>query len=81
MAVVRCSRNNSDAALKIVEFHDAAFPAHAGYLVASIQCVLYHVLPELPGCPHDANLLHIHPLASSGHADMLELYKKCWNVG
>jgi len=30
--------------------------------------MLHHVLPELPGCPHNTNLLYIHLLESSWYA-------------
>ena len=47
-----------DALLERVELACAAFSTHANHLVAPIQRVLHHVLPELPGSPHDTNFLH-----------------------
>ena len=54
-AVVRRSRNDGDAPLERVELPDALLAAHANHLVAPIQRVLHHVLPELPRGPDDAN--------------------------
>src|SRR5882672_11656591 len=51
LAVVRCSGNDGDAPLERVELFHAALPARANHLVAAIQRVLHHVLPELPGRP------------------------------
>ena len=44
----------------------AAFPTHANHVVAPIQSVLNHVLPELPGSLHDTDSLHF-DLSSQRH--------------
>ena len=56
LAVVRRSRNDGDAPLERIELPHALLAAHADHLVAAIQRVLHHVLPELPGGPDDADL-------------------------
>ncbi len=58
LGVVRCSGNDSNVLPERVELAYAAFSTHANYLVAPIQRVLHHILPELPGSPHDTNSLH-----------------------
>jgi len=55
LGVVRLSRNNGDASFERVELPDALLPAHADDLVAPIERVLDHVLPELPGGSDDAD--------------------------
>ena len=47
-AVVGGSRQDGDAPLERVELRDALLPTDANHLVASIERVLHHVLPELP---------------------------------
>src|SRR5947209_9808841 len=56
VSVISCSGNDSDAAGEPVELFRTLLTAHANYLVASIQRVLHHVLPELSRCSDDANL-------------------------
>src|SRR5437868_9568408 len=56
VTVVRRSWNDRDASLEPLEFLDALVAAHADHLVASIERVLHHVLPELPRGADDANL-------------------------
>src|SRR5205085_5493521 len=55
VAVVRRSWNDGDASLEPLKFLDALLAAHADHLVASIERVLHHVLPELPRGADDAN--------------------------
>ena len=38
---------------------DALLTAHADHLMAPVKRVLHHVLPELPGDSHDADLHHV----------------------
>jgi len=56
VTVVRRSWNDRDASLEPLKFLDALLAAHADHLVASIERVLHHVLPELPRGADDANL-------------------------
>ena len=63
LAVVRLSGDDNDAVPERVELPHAALPAHANHLVAAIQRVLHHVLPELPRRPDDAHLHLAHPVA------------------
>jgi hypothetical protein len=65
LAVVRRSRNHGDAPLERVELPHALLPAHADHLVAPIQRVLDHVLPELPRGPDDADPHRVRPVAPS----------------
>ncbi len=65
LAVVCRSRNDCDASLERVELPHAALPADADHLVAPIQRVLHHVLPELPGGPDDTDLHRVPPVAHS----------------
>src|SRR4051794_9844658 len=62
LAVVGCSRYNRDAVLEGIELFHAGVAAHADDLVAAIQSVLHHVLPELSGSPNDAHLPHVRKL-------------------
>ena len=62
LAVVGRSRYDRDALLEDIELLHAAVAAHADDLVAAIQGVLHHVLPELSGSPDDADLLHARSL-------------------
>jgi hypothetical protein len=55
LEVVRRSRNDGDAPLERVELPHAFLPAHADHFVATVERVLHHVAPELPGGPDDAN--------------------------
>ena len=59
LAIVRGSRNDSDAPLEPVELAHAWLPAYADDLVAPIERMLDHVLAELPGGSDDANLHRI----------------------
>src|SRR5712691_3744828 len=63
LAVVRRSRYDSDPPLERVELPHAFFPTHANHLIAPIQRVLHHVLPELPRGPDDANPHRVRPIA------------------
>src|ERR687898_245022 len=65
IAVVRRSRNDGDALLKCVELLDALLPADTDYLVATVQRVLHHVLPELRRGPDDADPHRVPPVVSS----------------
>ena len=56
LAVVRRSRNDRDAILEPIELLHALLAAHAHHLVAAIERVLNHVLPELPRGSDDADL-------------------------
>lgn len=56
LAVVRRPRHQRDAAFELVEFADAAFPAHAHHLVPAGECVSRHVQPQLPRDADDADL-------------------------
>src|SRR6185295_16907510 len=62
LAVVGRSRYDRDALLEGIELLHAGLAAHADYLVAAIQGVLHHVLPELSGSPDDADLPHVRKL-------------------
>jgi len=55
LGVIRCSWSDRDAPLERVELPNALLPAHANDLVAPIERLLHHVLPELPGGADDAN--------------------------
>src|SRR5689334_25202041 len=68
LAVVRRSRNDADALLEGVELADALSPAYPDNLVAPIQRVLHHVLPELPGGSDNADLrsVDVHPFRLVG---------------
>jgi hypothetical protein len=63
LAVVRLSGDDGDAPLERIELPHAALPAHANHLVAPIERVLHHVLPELSGRSDDAHLHVVHPMA------------------
>jgi CubicO group peptidase (beta-lactamase class C family) len=54
-AVVRRSRDDGDAPRERVELADALLAAHADDLVATIQRMLHHLLPEVPRGPDDAD--------------------------
>ena len=58
-----CPAMTVDASFERVEFSYAALAAHADHLIAAIQRVLDHVLPELPRRPDDADF-HLAHLAS-----------------
>src|ERR1700704_5793333 len=59
LAVIRRSRNDSNAPLEGIELLHAALAAHADHRIAPIQRVLHHVDSELPRGPDDANLHHV----------------------
>jgi hypothetical protein len=59
LAVVGRPRYDRDALLEGIELFHAGVAAHADDLVAAIQGVLHHVLPELSGSPYDADLPHL----------------------
>src|SRR6185437_9676404 len=63
LGVVRRSPNDSDAPLEPIELPYAFLTTHANHLVAPIQRVLDHVLPELPRGPDDANPHRVRPVA------------------
>jgi hypothetical protein len=65
LTVIRCSGNDGDPSLKRIELAYAALPANTNHLVAPAQRVLYHILPKLPGCPYNTDILNIHLVASS----------------
>ena len=58
VAVVGRPGDNGDPLLERAELVYAAGAAHADHLVAAVQGMLHHVLPELPGKPDDADLEH-----------------------
>ena len=55
LAVVGRAGHDVDPTLEVGEFADAPRAAHADHLVPAVQCVLDHVLPELPGRTDDAD--------------------------
>src|SRR5207302_38015 len=59
LAVIRRSRNDSNAPLEGIELLHAARAAHADHRIAPIQRVLHHVDSELPRGPDDADLHHV----------------------
>src|ERR1700704_3190222 len=59
LAVIRRSRNDSNAPLEGIELLHAALAAHADHRIAPIQRVLHHVDSELPRGPDDADLHHV----------------------
>src|SRR5438067_12951534 len=59
LAVIRRSRNDSNAPLEGIELLHVALAAHAGHRIATIQRVLHHVDSELPRRPDDADLHHV----------------------
>ena len=65
LTVVGRAGNDRDAPLERVELLHAALPADADHLVVTIQRLLDHVLPELPGGPDDANPHRARPVVSS----------------
>ena len=64
LAVVRRPRYDGHAPLERIEFCDALLTAHPDHLVAPVQRVLHHVLSELPGGSHDADLHRTYPSRS-----------------
>jgi hypothetical protein len=68
LTVVCRSRNDGDAPLERIELSHAFLPAHADHLVATIQRVLHHVPPELPGGPDDADPHRLRSVAGVGPA-------------
>src|SRR5207248_472108 len=65
LAVIRRSRNDSNAPLEGIELLHAALAAHADHRIAPIQRVLHHVDSELPRGPDDADLHHVRHAHSS----------------
>ena len=63
VGVVRGSGDDRDTPLELVELPDALFSADAHHLVPPIECVLHHVLPELPGSADDADPHRARPIA------------------
>jgi hypothetical protein len=55
LAVVGRARNHGDALRERIELRHARGPADADHLVATIQRLLDHVLPQLPGGSNDAH--------------------------
>lgn len=62
----RLHTGNRDPVLELVQLRHTALPTHADDLVASIQRMLHHVLPEFPRGSDDANFHH--PISSSAEA-------------
>jgi hypothetical protein len=61
LGVIRHTWNDGDAASERIKLVDALLSAHTDHLIAAIQGVLHHVLPKLPGSPHNTNSLHSVP--------------------
>src|ERR1700704_153495 len=59
LAVIRRSRNDSNAPLEGIELLHAALATHGDHRIAPIQRVLHHVDSELPRSPDDADLHHV----------------------
>src|SRR3989440_3924621 len=59
LAVIRRSRNDSNAPLEGIKFLHTALAAPTDHRIAPIQRVLHHVDSELPRGPDDANLHHV----------------------
>ena len=68
--VVGCSGNDGDLSPEPVEFADALLPAHAHDLVAPIERVLHHVLPQLAGRTDDTDSLHGNSIHRPGDAGL-----------
>src|SRR5258708_25612706 len=64
LAVIRRSRNDSNAPLEGIKLLHTALAAHTDHRIAPIQRVLHHVDSELPRGPDDANLHHVRPAYS-----------------
>jgi hypothetical protein len=52
------AENDGDASLESIKLTHAAFPANTNLPIAPVQRMLRHVLPILPGCSYDKDLLH-----------------------
>ncbi len=55
LAVVRSSRDDRDTPREALELIHTYRAAYGDNLIASVQRVLHHVPPELPGRPDDAH--------------------------
>jgi hypothetical protein len=66
VAVVCFSVDDADAVSEPAKLFHALLTADASHLVASVQRVLHHVLPELPGSSDDANF---HGFSPSSNCD------------
>ena len=71
-AVVCRPGYNGHAPRERIEFRDALLTAHAGHFIAAVQRVRHHVLSELPGGSHDADLHHTY-LSRSPEPSTVEL--------
>src|SRR5215472_16679177 len=58
LAIVGRPGYDGDAPLERIELRDALLTAYADHLIAPAQRVLHHVLAELSGGSHDADLHH-----------------------
>ena len=56
MGIVRRTQENLDTPLELVVLRNAALPAYANHLVATVKRMLHHVLAQLPGSTHNADL-------------------------
>src|SRR5258706_4498621 len=59
LAVIRRSRNDSNAPLEGIKLLHTALATHTDHRIAPIERVLHHVDSELPRGPDDANLHHV----------------------
>ena len=55
LVVVGRAGHDADPAFEVRQLADALLPAYGDHLVAAIERVLDHVLPELAGRAHDAD--------------------------
>jgi hypothetical protein len=62
LSIVSRSWKDGDTPFERVEFTYAFSPTHANHLITTIQRMLNHVTPKLPGRAHDTYFFHIDPL-------------------